>query len=49
MKHSLIIYGKKKGHGTLRKNELLYSGPIPEAAAINVREWVLENLEKEKS
>jgi hypothetical protein len=49
VKHTLIIYGKLKGHGKLRKNTLLYDGPISESAATNIRKWWVEAQKKEKA
>ena len=42
VKHTLIVYGKKKGHGKCRKNVPEYVGPIPPKAVNNVRKWFVE-------
>jgi hypothetical protein len=49
MKHVLVISGKLKGHGKMRKNVPEYIGPIPEKAAINIRAWANQNLAKKGS
>jgi len=49
MKRSLIIYGKRKGHGKNRKNEVLYNGPCPPDAATNIAKWWLDAKDKERA
>lgn len=49
MKRILVIYGKMKGSGKLRKNELLYKGPIPRDAAANIAKWWLDNKGQERA
>ncbi len=51
MKHEVIVYGKLKGHGKMRRNRIDYAATIKtydEARnrytpqAINVRKWFVE-------
>jgi hypothetical protein len=48
MRRILAIYGKMKGSGRLRRNELLYKGPIPPDAAVNIAKWWLAAKDAEE-
>jgi hypothetical protein len=46
MKHTVIVYGKLKGHGKMRKNRIEFTMPILSSTtrvAINARKWFVEN------
>lgn len=46
LKHYLVIYGKPRGR--TRRNELLYKGPIPYEASVDIRKWALAQKKESK-
>jgi hypothetical protein len=42
VKHVLIVYGKRKGHGKARRNVPEYIGPCLPKAAHNANKWLVE-------
>lgn len=46
MRHEVVVYGKLKGHGKMRKNRIEFRMPIVSSntkVAVHVRQWFVEN------